>query len=454
MQWKTTLALLIATIGIGSYISLYELKQPSPEQRERLSKQLLDVQPDTVSQLVLDLPQAKVTLAREGSAWTLAPNRVRADGDLVGRILDLLSPLTAERILSGTPQQPLDLKAFGLDPAVGWLSLVANGTPATLLIGETTPVGSNRYAKLADHPEIAVVPARLFEDANQSSGTFRDPLLIRFDAWSADGLTVASAGGTFSLTRSNNAWRLAQPLSDAAERSDVNVLLSSLSGIRIKRFVNDAPQVEELATWGFEHPKAEVELSRQSVTPPRTTIFFGSPLADDASLVYAKRDDEPAIYAVASADVEALLKDPHGLRARACFEFFTTNVSKVELTREGASWTIEKTEGQWRAAGSDATLDTPRVEQFLSELADLRVSGFMEDAPKDMAPYGLTPPGGVIAVWTTDRSEPQRLLVGSMIEGSTNRYGRIEEREAIVRLPDLVTTLLTTTVNSFSTPSS
>jgi hypothetical protein len=475
MRWKTTLILLIATVGIGSYISLYEIRQPSPEQRERLSKQILSMPADSVTQLVLDLPKAKVTLTRDKTTWRLSPQGVRADEGVINQLLGHLAPLMAERILSDSPEHPLNSQAFGLDPAVGRLTLVSNGAKTTLLMGETTPVHGNRYLKVADHPAIYVVSSNLFDDANRPTETFRDPLLIRFSTWLADGITVTSLGSSFALTRNESGWSLTQPFIDRAERSEVNALMSGLSGITIKRFLDEGPQVDPhtngamggvRASWGFDHPKAEVTLLH-SDAPASITLLFGKPLAEDPSLVYAKRSDEPLLYAVASADVEPLVRDPHGLRAKACFDFVTSNARKVEVMREGTSWTIaqahlsaapgaSQTGAQWKEERSEMILETQRVEEFLSKLADLRISGFVDEAPSDLTRYGLEPPFGAIAVWTVNRDEPQRLLIGATIEGSANRYGRIEGRNAIVRLPDLVTELLATATDqlaALATPS-
>ncbi|MBI3010049.1 MAG: hypothetical protein HYY57_03585, partial [Candidatus Omnitrophica bacterium] len=64
MRWKTTLILFISVIGLGAYISLHEIKQPLPQEKEQLAKQVLSIAPESVTQIALDLPQAKITLTR------------------------------------------------------------------------------------------------------------------------------------------------------------------------------------------------------------------------------------------------------------------------------------------------------------------------------------------------------------------------------------------------------
>ena len=470
MRWKTTLVLLIATVGIGVYISRYELRQPSPEERERLAKRVLDIPADSVSQLTLELPQATLTLIRDGSVWRLSssrgaqdsarsgvgalePHGVRADPDLVNQLLLQFEPLTADRALSASQgKAPLDPVAFGLHPPQGTVTLTSKGSPTRVLIGGPTPVRHRRYLMVEGRPDIFVVSSELFDTANQPPETFRDPMLLRSSTWRAETLTASSPASAFTIVRLGNDWRLTQPLSDRVSRTEVGQLLHRLTGIRIKRFVNEAPQVEQLSQWGFDHAAAEVTLREEGAQARPVTLFFGKPLVEDNSLVYAKRIDEPSLYAVLASDVDALLPDPNRLREHTCLNFFTGETAKVELTTGGSGWTIERVNGQWRAAGSATTLDTQRVEAFFNTLADLQLSGFVEEHPQDLRRYGLDPADSTIAVWTLNVETPQRLLVGSAVEASTNRYGRIEGREPVVRLPETVTELLATTLNDLRSP--
>jgi hypothetical protein len=93
-------------------------------------------------------------------------------------------------------------------------------------------------------------------------------------------------------------------------------------------------------------------------------------------------------------------------------------------------------------------LDATRVEEFLGKLADLRVVRFINEAADP-----LTFPG-MVSIWMLPEDQPQRVLVSSLIEGSTDRYGRLEPRNVIVHLPSLVTELLAATPEQFRAPAS
>ena len=313
MRWKTTLVLLVATVGIGAYLSLYEIRQPSPEERTRLSTQVVKVVPQRVTHIVLDLPQAKLTLVRRPKAgWEIAPQRFRADAAQVEPLLQAMAPLMAERVLAESAQHPLDVKSFGLDPAIGWISVVNGEAPITLWIGETTAVKGNRYARINGRSEVFVISSRLFDEANQPLERFRDHVLMRVDPWQADTLRMTTPAASYHLTRTDNTWRIASatpvPLDDVADRTEVNGLLGALGAITIAQFMDDAPQVEHLADWGFDEPKAELTLTYGGQAKRTTTVFVGKPLAENPAQLYAKRSDEPALYAVSSAEVEGVLK--------------------------------------------------------------------------------------------------------------------------------------------------
>jgi hypothetical protein len=82
----------------------------------------------------------------------------------------------------------------------------------------------------------------------------------------------------------------------------------------------------------------------------------------------------------------------------------------------------------------------------------LRLIDFIDEAPSDLARYGLQPPAGTLAVWTDGRAEPYRVLIGSALEDGATRYGRIEGRAALVSLPEHVTEWLSISAERFTTP--
>ena len=437
MKWKTTALLLLTAVAIGAYLSLYELKQPSPEERQRRSTRILDLPASSVTRLVVESGQGRVTLAREEGAWRLGPAGMRADPDRVSDLLRGLNPLTTERTFKAD-----NLTAYGLEPPEATVMVQASGHTTTLRIGGTTPVNTSRYLTISERPGVFITGPALFNALNHADDWFRDTLLLRFNTWDAEQVTLASAIGTTALTGKAGTWRLTQPVEDVADGAGLSALLGRLGSLSISRIVETRPTDAQRTSLGLSPARLTVSV-RQHAEPRTVTVSFGDPLPDDPTLVAAARADESAVYAVPAADVEFLRQDPDAWRSRQCFpDLSIAQISKVAWTQGETRRMIEQHEGHWTPAGASDTLETPRVEGWLNEVIALPLGAFVEDRPSDLAPYGLKTPAGSITIWTDAGADPQGLLIGGAREGTLERYGRIEGRPPVVLLPASITELL------------
>jgi hypothetical protein len=458
MRWKTTVILLLVTVAVGAYVSRIELKRPLPEERERLAKRVVDLAEDAVAQVVLELPKVKTTLTRSGTVWRMGPHQLRADPDRVARVVGAAASLTAERVLNAERGASLDPGTYGLRPAQGILALTANGTSTTLLLGALTAVGGNRYVQVAGRPAIFIVPSHAFDEADQPLDLWRDPTLLRFNAWEAQELTLRSGQDTLALARGESGWRLTRPVTDRAESAEVDKFLARVADLRIARFLEDAPADDTPAEWGLDQPAQELSVRLEASPEAAITVLVGRPLPADPSLRYARRSDERPLYAVSAAAIDslALAASPTGLRARAWLDASREQVTKVQVERDGASWAIAKTAPTTQAAGAQQaawilegangeTLEASKVETFLDALAAVRAERFLDETGSEAAPYGFESPAGTLTVWLEGRDQPERLVVGTAPDGTTLRYARFDSRQVTAELPGTVMDLLAET---------
>ncbi len=316
------------------------------------------------------------------------------------------------------------------------MTVMTDREPLTLRFGAPTPVKDQRYLMLSGRKEIFVVSAAMFQQLDQPRDRFRDPVLLRLGQFPGQ-ISLVAPSRSFTLSRQQMDWRLTQPVADAADSAVITRSLQQLGAMRIQRFVDDAPAVEHRAAWGFDPPAAELTLTPPDGSPP-VTLFFGAELPDAKELRYAKRSDEPSLYAVDAKDLDAVLIDPNSLRARHCFHALSSQVMRIEVRRDQSGWLIERPSGlgtAWLAVGLQIPLDQQQAEAFAVRVSGLQVSGFVDEAPADLARYGLAAPGGTISLTVEANRPPQRLLIGAAIPGSKERYGLIEGRPAVVRLP-------------------
>lgn len=465
MRWKTTLILLIVTIGIGAYVSLYELKQPTPEERASLSKQVVKLSPDEATQLRVEFPGSSVTLERNADAWRMtAPLKARAEESLVQRVLSELDPLQAERVLEHATNKPLALGDYGLEPPHGTLTVKAGPREIVLAFGESTAVGNARYLKRADAPQIFVVKASLFEALQHPVEAYRSHDVLTFNTWEARRIMVASPPtSSYTVTKQPAAgdgvpsrtdrWQVTEPFLDEADGASVSSLLSKLRSLRIERFVTDNPKADELAAWGLQTPATRITVTLDEKAAP-LELVAGTPTTQNPDQRYVKRTDEPTVYAVAQRSLAELLRDPSTLRSHALLDAAPGPVKKLHVSWQGTSWTIEQVEGQWTQTEGHVKLEADAVDNFLWKLHDLKLLRFIEDASQEASRDGLEPPKGMIQVWLTGQDSPKQLAIGETIGQGHTRYGRVSGRAGIVELPAILEEILATQPSSLTTPAS
>ncbi|MBI3324596.1 MAG: DUF4340 domain-containing protein, partial [Candidatus Omnitrophica bacterium] len=220
-----------------------------------------------------------------------------------------------------------------------------------------------------------------------------------------------------------------------------------------ERFVTDKPKAEELAAWGFDAPATRITMLLDQHAAP-LDLLIGTPTTQNPDQRYAKRMDEPTVYAVAQRSLAELLRDPSTLRSHTLLDVAPGQVKKLHVSWQGTSWTIEQVEGQWKEAASHANLEADAVENVLWKLHDLKLLRFIEDASQEASRYGLEPPKGMIQVWLTGQDAPKQLSIGETIGQGHTRYGRISGRAGLVELPAILEEILATQPSSLTTPAS
>ena len=457
MRWKTTVVLLIATIGLGAYVSLYDLRRPTREEQETRSKQVINLTPEDVRRLTVELGKTRLVLESSADGWRLTePVQARADSQLVQQLLAHLQPLTAERMLALKNDQPLTPSQFGLDPAKGTLTIESNSGITTLRFGEATPVGHHQYASLGDQTRIAVIGSELFDALNRSIDGYRSHALIDAESWQVNDLSIESPKGAYRLMRRGDQWELTAPIHDEADPAAASALLKALEGLRAVRFVMEQPQAEGVREWGFDEPAARVVVGFGQVRGP-IELFIGREASDRAGERYVKRADEATIATMQSSAMEPLVKDLASLRSRQVFGAFAGQVTACRVEWQGRTWAIEKHEGQWREAGQreaertgGAALDADLVDKFLWKLHELRIERFIEDASLPEASSGLEPPAGRVILSVLGEDQPKELQIGSLLASSPHRYGRLLGRPGLIELPAGLDELLPTSPSAFA----
>ena len=435
MRWKTTLVLLLATVGIGAYVSLVELRQPTKEERTQEAQRLLTIKEEEVTGLAVTTKDAEARMRRAADGWTLEPDGWRADPTVVHDILDRLPYLSAERTLEPTKDHPLDTAAFGLEPPEAKLD-VQSPQPVTLRFGHTTPVGHRRYIQIEGRPEIFVVSTTLYEIIARPADVFRDPFFAPVQEAGLESIATRSHSTAFKIGKQGQSWRLVEPLEDEADAPAVQELVRSLSQLPVQQYIGNLPEGQDLKSLGLED--AETQLTLAETNKPPLVLSFGRFLTTDSTLRYAKRSDDPKLYAVKGMDVEALFPKSDAIRSRACLPVAMESVTSVVVQLPEISWSMERKDGHWvNENGEPVAAEV--AESEIRGLADLRFNAIVADgATAELPRYGLDKAdkdASRVILRAADGKEYE-LKFGGGVEGEDERYGLIKPRNLLGTLPE------------------
>lgn len=278
---------------------------------------------------------------RDSSRWRLRqPLSARADGERIEALVAQMQNLRVTEFVSDAVV--IDRAAYGLQPAELEL-VIATGTNewARLQVGSiATNAPGERFVRRLSHTNLVRVAAEDLTVLERSLEEFRDPRL--FGALEGvDGMEVRGSNA-FRVELSGTNWMVTQPRSFPAESSAVEFLISQLSTLEIAQFINDV--VPDLAPYGLDRPSREF-LARRG-TNILAHLQVGKATDTRGILLYARRLDEPGVYAIPRT-VLFNLDSPGQLRS---WRFESNNVVQVAVSHEGRRRVFGREGGIWKVA--------------------------------------------------------------------------------------------------------
>jgi hypothetical protein len=353
---------------------------------------------------------------RSGSWFSEAPKAYPADTTKVEAWLkSLLEDATVSRTVEG---KPTDLSGYGLDkPAVELVLTTGGGSSRTLQLGAAfqSPGSSSPpsiyYAREAgDGRLFMLTTAQADELKKKKLDDLRDKKLVSVaEEKDVRKVTLRRGTGVTEIERDGGSdkWRIKAPFQAQAEKFDVETLVNQIKGAEADSFADDDAQ--DLAKYGLDQPRLTVELdTKQGVR----AVVFGKDTPDGK--IYAARQGTKQVAVVPKSLFEGLDKKAEDLRDRSLITVERDKIKSVELHHGSETIRLQKSGDAWQYADSaNAPLKkakTDTVERVLGSLT-APASKHVEEAPSDLAKYGLDAPT-VTAKVSDGTGSSQVILVG------------------------------------------
>jgi hypothetical protein len=432
MSRKSTLALLVAALGLFAFIALYErhtLSSASVQDREnqlvpRLVRDEVTAVDISKGEARIELRRAAAEDAEEGEepTWSLsAPVRSPADEGAVASLLGTVQYAEPIRRLEDVSSE--DLRLFGLEaPRLRVRFQVAN-EETTLSFGGEDPTGAGIYARLGDGSAAFVVGRDVFEAFDHDADHFRSKALFSGDLARPEHLKIAGPNGSFEVERVGDAYEVRSPFVLRALESQVEAAVDALRDLEATRFIPE--DADGAAANGFETPYLAVTLSGEGEGAHRLVV--GAPCeaasTDAPPSERHARVDDGSVVCVADSALMPLLVAPAALRDLRPVTSRDHEVKGLLLERGGDKLEVREDDDDddlafvMRRGGKETTGEAD-TEAFHDLLRAMRQSQATEVIPLDDAAearFGLSSPRAVLRIERRgEDAGEERLAVGAI----------------------------------------
>jgi hypothetical protein len=232
--------------------------------------------------------------------------------------------------------------------------------------------------------------------------------------------------------RNGDAWAQVEPLQFPMDAFSIRRLILDATEVEVVRVLG--PGDAETTDLGLDEPLAEITWTWPDGS---YTLQFGR--RSVAGRSYLRPAGDQDVYVVTGALYErAVEMNPKEWRDRTIFAPIPAQIAAIEIHDGDRRVVIEKRRKRWFMTEPVRTrVDAAAADALVADILRAGSAGFILDMPSDLSRFGLAEPSGTLTVRSPQKVA--RLLVGSRTGvGSEDRFGMVEGRAAVVRLPEAV----------------
>ena len=268
----------------------------------------LDFDKEQVAKIEIIAPDGTTTLAKQNGEWVVASmDNYLADSEGVEQLLTKVGELKNTQRVSNNPdkQSEFEVDSTGVEAKL----MDANDKLlAHLFVGKITPGFLSSYVRVADANDVYVAQGSLQSVFNKGTRTWKDRTIFDFNKGIATQLNISSSEETVELHLDENGiWQMLKPVAATANTTEVDNLLTMLSGLNTDDF---AAANDDLAAYGLDVPQSTISAVLNDGTT--ATLHIGK---EEEGKLYVKRDDKEPVFRLFKSNVDRLIKKSDTLKA-------------------------------------------------------------------------------------------------------------------------------------------
>ncbi|RKU12522.1 hypothetical protein C6503_17190 [Candidatus Poribacteria bacterium] len=267
-----------------------------------------DFDKEQVTKIEIIATDGTATLVKQESSWVVASmDNYPADSEGIAELLTKVGEFKNTQRVSNNPEKQAE---FEVD-STGVEAKLMDGNDkllAHLFVGKTTPGFLSSYVRPADANDVYVAQGYLQSVFNKGTRTWKDRTIFDFNKGNVTELNISSPEETIELRLdANGTWQMLKPEASAANTTEVDNLLTTLSALNTDDF---AEAQDDLTAYGLDTPQSVISAVLNDGTT--ATLYIGKEVEGK---LYIKRDDKETVFRLFKSNVDRLIKKSDTLKA-------------------------------------------------------------------------------------------------------------------------------------------
>ena len=269
-----------------------------------------DFNKEQVTKIEIIATDGTTTLSKQNGNWVVASmDNYPADSEGIADLLTKVGEFkNTQRVSSNREKQAeFEVDSTGVEAK---LIDAQDKVLAHLFVGKITPGFLSSYVRAADSNDVYVAQGNLQSVFNKGTRTWKDRTIFDFNKGIVTELNISSPEETVELRLdAEGTWQMLKPEAAAANTTEVDNLLTTLSGLDTDDF---ADAQDDLAEYGLDTPQSVISAALNDGTT--ATLFIGN---EAEGKLYVKRDDSNTVFRLFKSNVDRLIKKSETLKAEA-----------------------------------------------------------------------------------------------------------------------------------------
>ena len=218
--------------------------------------------------------------------------------------------------------------------------------------------------------------------------------LIRID--------VSKEDEPYQIIRTEKGWRFVKPVDAAVDADEVEKLLEAAAKLRERRRIGS---VKDKSEFGMDKPRMKITFGLKDKDEVSLQIGDRTPTRE---FRYAALAKSPGIFTLQLSDIAKFDKTVFSIRDRSIVPIMPERANKVIVEpQDGGGFTVvRKGKNEWALAKPiKDRADSIDSEGIVSTLKWDKVQKFVDENPKNLAPYGLDKPKITVRIFTEEKEK-------------------------------------------------